>query len=173
MRHLYILKKLISVALTAALICCMTGCSGKKTLPVKTEEVHITIPGMSGEKKLIFLSDLHIVTQSDEVTDTDAVRGRLSWSSYEGVTAAEQWPGWVTYINKTEADLVVFGADMLDFNSHSNLDTLKAHSNRMDTPILLPCTKDSLLYAATAFSISGWGKDSFNVDVTGFIIHKK
>ena len=54
-----------------------------------------------------------------------------------------------------------------------NLDTLKAHSNRMDTPILLPCTKDSLLYAATAFSISGWGKDSCNVDVTGFILQKK
>ncbi len=54
-----------------------------------------------------------------------------------------------------------------------NLDTLKAHSISMNAPILLPCTTDNLLYAATAFSISGWGKDSCNVDVTGFILQKK
>ena len=136
MRHLYTIKKMISVALMAALIFCTAGCSGKKTLPVNTEEVHITIPGMSEEKKLIFLSDLHIVTQSDEVTDVNTVNGRLSWSSYEGVTAAEQWPDWAKYINETEADLVVFGADMLDFNSRSNLDTLKAGLEEITIPYI-------------------------------------
>ncbi len=114
----------------------LSGCA--KKLPVYTEEVHVHIPGMTGEKKIAFLSDLHIVTVSDEIAEdqADTVRARVGWSSYEGISAEKQWPGWVDTLNETGADYVLLGGDMVDVATASNIDILKKDLNRLKIPYM-------------------------------------
>ncbi len=109
-----------------------------KELPVNIEEVHITIPGMEGEVKLAYLSDLHIVTMSDEIIESyrENVKGRLSSMSYEGVSAADQLPGWIDTLNASGADYILFGGDMVDFPSRSNIEHLKSGFENLSIPYM-------------------------------------
>ncbi len=119
---------------SAVLACLLAGCSGRADVPVHIEEVHVTVQGMTQEVKLAYLSDLHIATLSDEVEESDAVNERIGWTTTDGITSADRWPMWVDTLNKTGADRVLFGADMLDFNSASNADVLKKDMARLEIP---------------------------------------
>ena len=125
---------ILALAIPFALL--LTGC--EKKLPVYTEEVHITIPGMEDEVKLAFLSDLHIITLSDEIDESqkETVAARVGWSSYEGVSAKDQWPGWVDTLNLLEADYILFGGDMVDVPTLSNIEALKAEISRLNKPYM-------------------------------------
>ena len=114
----------------------LAGCAGKNESPVNVEEVHVMIPGMDGEVKLAYLSDLHIATISEEVAEPDAVNERIGWTTTDGVTSADRWPMWVDTLNKTGADRVLFGADMLDFNSASNIDVFEKDLARLEIPYI-------------------------------------
>lgn len=133
-------QKLFSFLLFTILafgICLGTACDNENSketseqedsdFPVFKEEVTVKLPGMQGEKRFLYLSDLHLITMSDQVAadQKETVEGRMAWSSYEGVTAEQAWPTWITYLNDQKADAVLFGADMIDFASRSNVDALK------------------------------------------------
>lgn len=109
-----------------------------KELPVNIEEVHITVPGMEGEVKLAYLSDLHIVTMSDEIIESyrENAKERLNSMSYKGVSAADQLPGWIDTLNSTGADYVLFGGDMVDFPSKANIDHLKSGIEKLNIPYM-------------------------------------
>lgn len=102
------------------------------------ERVHVTIPGMKGRKKMIYLSDLHVITENDQIaTDSLAVvRQRMDWSSFDGATAADAWPVWTDYLNAVQSDGILFGGDMVDFASDSNIACLKKGLDRMNRPWL-------------------------------------
>ncbi|MCR4618960.1 MAG: hypothetical protein K5669_12340 [Lachnospiraceae bacterium] len=93
---------------------------------------------MADEVKLIYLSDLHLITINDEIRDEeiDNINGRIGWSSYEGVSAKEQWSGWVDTLNKSGADYLLFGADMVDFPSQSNIAALKSEMDKLTIPYM-------------------------------------
>ncbi|MCR5756036.1 MAG: metallophosphoesterase [Acetatifactor sp.] len=107
-----------------------------KFKPASVEEVLVTIPGMQGEKKLLYLSDLHIIVESNQIAaeKVDEVRGRIGWSSYNGMSAAEAWPKWVKYVNHAKPDAVLLGGDMVDFGSEANVACLKKSLNKMEYP---------------------------------------
>lgn len=102
------------------------------------ERVHVTIPGMKGRKKMIYLSDLHVITENNQIaTDSLAVvRQRMDWSSFDGATAADAWPVWTDYLNAVQSDGILFGGDMVDFASDSNIACLKKGLDRMNRPWL-------------------------------------
>lgn len=131
-----VIDKIKYFAFAIPFIFILTGCSGK--LPVYTEEVHITIPGMTDEVKLAYISDLHIVTLSEEIDESqkEAVASRTGWSSYEGVSAEKQWPGWVDTLNNMDVDYVLFGGDMVDVPSSSNIEVLKTDMDRLNKPYM-------------------------------------
>lgn len=133
-KPLFAHRCILALAIPFALL--LTGC--EKKLPVYTEEVHITIPGMEDEVKLAFLSDLHIITLSDEIDESqkETVAARVGWSSYEGVSAKDQWPGWVDTLNLLEADYILFGGDMVDVPTLSNIEALKAEISRLNKPYM-------------------------------------
>ena len=105
---------------------------------VTWEKVHVTIPGMQENKQLLYVSDLHIITESDQISPTELenVRARMAWSSYAGMTAEDAWPIWVDYLNIIENDGILFGADMVDFGSRSNVECLKKGLDRLESPWL-------------------------------------
>ncbi len=105
---------------------------------VTWEKVHVTIPGMRENKKLLYVSDLHLITESDQIapSELENVRARMAWSSHDGMTAEEAWPVWVDYLNVIENDGILFGADMVDFGSKSNVECLKKGLDRLEDPWL-------------------------------------
>ena len=132
-------KKVWTALLLAAVlgVTVFGGCGEKKPqLPVKTEEVQVRIPGMEGEVRLAYLSDLHIIAMSDQVSEADAatVEGRIGWAAYEGTSSAEQWPGWVDTLNGSGAQMILFGGDMVDFASEENLRILQSGMEGLKKP---------------------------------------
>ena len=111
----------------------LAACSGS-SVPVHTEKVRVKIPGMKGKVTLAYLSDLHIGVISDEVTEPDAVSERIGWTTSDGMTSAQRWPVWVDTLNAAGADRVLFGGDMLDFNSKSNIGVLEKDLTRLLVP---------------------------------------
>ena len=112
---------------------------GENTIPAVAEEVKVVIPGMEENVKLVFFSDLHIVTDSMEIPETEKenVNGRILWASNaQGVTAAEQWGQWPEFLNQTGADYILFGGDMVDFASNTNLEVMKEGFDRITIPYL-------------------------------------
>ena len=108
--------------------------------PVEMETVHVRIPGMEGERFLLYLSDLHLILESDQIDEKelDNVRARMAWSSYEGMTAADSWKLWVEYLNAMQgySDGVLLGADMIDFASKANVDCLREGLQELKLPWL-------------------------------------
>ena len=151
--------KLLSLTLTGALFLC--SCTGRiqappsspdpnspeaiaSTLPeapfsTGAEFVKVTIPGMKDTVRLTYFSDLHIVTDSDQVAEADkqTVKDRINWAvNSEGTTAADQWKTWPGFLDKTGADAILFGGDMVDFASESNLNALGLGLSEISTPFL-------------------------------------
>ncbi len=152
------MKKWVS-GICTAILCLATGCTvaggepgADKTaagLPVHKEEVDIVIPGVSQEKKLIWLSDLHIAgesKESDPEKKEDIAQRVLYSSGSSGMPAAEQWDGgsaaqgdtagWVDILNDEEADLIVFGGDMLDYNYPEGTELLRKGFDKLNKPYI-------------------------------------
>ena len=93
---------------------------------------------MTDEVKLAYISDLHIVTLGEEIDEVqkETVASRTGWSSYEGVSAEKQWPGWVDTLNNMNVDYVLFGGDMVDVPSSSNIEVLKTDMGRLNKPYM-------------------------------------
>ena len=91
---------------------------------------------MTDEVKLAYMSDLHIVTLGEEIDEAqkETVASRTGWSSYEGVSAEKQLPGWVDTLNNMNVDYVLFGGDMVDVPSSSNIEVLKTDMDRLNKP---------------------------------------
>ena len=148
-------KSLCVTLLSAVMITTLCGCNkttpvtensenpptvvGENSFPTYTEEVKVVIPGMEEEVKLIYFSDLHIVTDSAEVLETEKenVNGRILWSSAaNGVSSAEQWGEWPEILNRSGADYLLFGGDMVDFASDTNIEVMKEGFDRLTIPYL-------------------------------------
>ena len=113
------------ILLSATLLC---SCGSKKTsnFDVNIEEIDVDLNAAS-EFKILYLSDLHISVLNDEVASADeaTVSQRILDYTYEGNTSVDTWKQWITYINDQSPDLVLFGADMLDFCSIENIQILE------------------------------------------------
>ncbi len=139
-------KKMILGTLVAALVVAagiLFAIFGKKKVtiggePAVVEHVTVTIPGMQGEVKLLYLSDLHIITFSDEIAEEDleTVSIRGAQMSRNGIPAETLWWDWVEYLNAADADYLLFGADMVDFASEKNIAALKKGMDRLETPYM-------------------------------------
>lgn len=106
--------------------------------PVITEDVHVTIPGMKDEVKLAFLSDLHITVSNDEIEDSEKENVIFRHDSFVNgdVTSQEQCPSWMSILNDTGADYVLFGGDLVDFASNANLEVLKNGLENLSIPFM-------------------------------------
>ena len=102
------------------------------------ESVHVTIPGMLGERKLAYLSDLHIISMIENLSDIDKEKLsiRQKWASNGDVISKDQWPEWVEYLNAGDFDYVLFGADMIDFASEDTIHAFKGGLKNLKKPYM-------------------------------------
>lgn len=129
-------KKFFIIPLLLMFLLC-SCLKADEALPVFEENISVTVPGMNRGVTLLWLSDLHIAPDSagfDPAFSEDTAF-RKQYSAYEGTSAQQQWTGgngdfkwnscWVEILNRTEADAVIFGGDLLDYNCPESTELLK------------------------------------------------
>lgn len=129
-------KKFFIIPLLLMFLLC-SCLKADEALPVFEENISVTVPGMNREVTLLWLSDLHMAPDSagfDPAFSEDTAF-RKQYSAYEAVSAEQQWAGgngdfkwnscWVQVLNRTEADAVIFGGDLLDYNCPESTELLK------------------------------------------------
>ena len=129
---------------------------------IQREDVHVTIPGMKGSKTLVYLSDLHVIADTSQVAAADLENVELRrnhWSAYDGMTAADAWTLWVDYLNAVHPEGVLLGADMVDFASKANVESLKTGLERFDIPWVYVRADHDLApsYLDGVFETESWG----------------
>lgn len=103
------------------------------------ENVDVVIPGLQNEYTFAFVCDMHMVTDSDEVSEENKetiISRKALFSTATWETSSEIWPRMAENISKEEFDGVLFGGDMLDFVSSSNISVLKAGMDKIEAPIM-------------------------------------
>jgi len=107
--------------------------------PDHVREEYLVIEGLEKEYELLFLTDTHVIVQSeeDDAQVTANADGRYPvFMDAIGVSAAEQFPYWMKYANEREVDAVLFGGDIIDYPSAGNLEHLQKNLDTLTQPYI-------------------------------------
>ena len=123
------------------------------------EHVYIEIPGIDQEYTIAWVSDLHMITDreagdvSEGSLETVMTRYETLSISPDGFHGKELWPEIINYLNYNDFDAVIFGGDILDYCSTSNMEVLKAEYDRLKYP------QESILYLRADHDYGTWYSD--------------
>jgi len=110
-----------------------------------TEEITVEIRGLSKEYTLAWVSDLHMITDkeaADDILEADleTIKDRYETLSVteDGVHGEELWPEIIKFLNYGHYDGIIFGGDLMDYCSRSNMDAFVAGYKKLnsDVPVL-------------------------------------
>ena len=111
----------------------------RKDFGITTEEIDINIPGLEREYTFLWLSDLHIITDNNEIAaeDAETVAGRReSFKNAVGMYSDEFWSQLSEALDAWGADALFFGGDMIDHAANANIACLKEGLDKLETPYL-------------------------------------
>ncbi len=110
------------------------------------EEVTVIIEGISKEYTIAWVSDLHLISDHKAGTEMgdvhaeylDAISKRYEELSVteDGVHAEDLWPEIVKYLNYNEFDGVIFGGDIMDYCSNSNVAMIREGLEKLQIPYI-------------------------------------
>ena len=106
---------------------------------INVEEVHVHIPGLTKTYHFLWVSDLHIVIDNDEIADDkhDLVQSRqTSWAiRSDGKQAGDYWTEELAeVISSSNPDAIFFGGDMLDLCTEATINKLKEGLDKITPP---------------------------------------
>lgn len=107
----------------------------------QTDEIIVEVPDLSKEYTVAWVSDLHMVTDheiSDDILaeDLDAVQARYDlFQTADGVHGEDLLPEIIDYLNYGSYDAIIFGGDMLDYCSVSNMELLRSEFDRLNKKV--------------------------------------
>lgn len=123
------------------------------------ENVYVEAPGIDHEYTIAWVSDVHIITDT-EAGDVSADSLETVLSRYEtlsvtpdGIHGKDLWPMIIDYLNYNDFDAVIFGGDLLDYYSTSNMEVLKLGFSRLKYP------DDRILYIRADHDYGTWYSD--------------
>lgn len=94
------------------------------------DTITVQIPGLSRNYRIAWVSDVHLVTDLEPAEDVfeeyvETLRDRHDriFQTPEGIPSNELWGQIIDYLNYEPFDAVIFGGDIMDYCSKSNLDT--------------------------------------------------
>lgn len=120
------------------------------------EEIYVPLENISREYRIAWVSDLHMITDHEAggVSAGSLVQIKKRYKTLsvtdDGVHAEELWPDIVKCLNTGDYDAVVFGGDMLDYCSVSNMEALKKGYDD------LRYDKDRILYIRADHDYGAW-----------------
>lgn len=107
------------------------------------EEISVPIKHIEKEYTFVWVSDLHMITDHEpgkgaDAGYMDAIKKRYNELPVDknGIHSEDIWPEIVKYINYVNPDGVIFGGDMIDYCSESNIEALKKGMDEIKAPIL-------------------------------------
>lgn len=111
-----------------------------KSIPgLKKEKISVYIPEIKRKYKFIFMSDLHILVENDEISPewADEVHTRRElFRTENGMYSAELWNEMPDLLNSWGADAVLLGGDMVDYASGANIKCLKNGIQKIKAPVM-------------------------------------
>lgn len=132
-------KKLCTTFFAAFLFCSFPASCHAADDSIITDEITVNIPDISQEYTLLFLADMHIVCQDDQIAadkqEEVAQRFNLFCTS-EGEHSADNWLSLSETLDSCQADAILLGGDMIDFASDSNISCLKKGLDNLSTPFM-------------------------------------
>ena len=123
------------------------------------EDVYIEIPGIDREYTVAWVSDVHIISDfeagdvSEGSLETVLTRYETLSVTPDGVHGKDLWPEIIKYLNYNDFDGVVFGGDLLDYCSTSNMEILTEGFNDLKYP------QDRVLYLRADHDYGTWYSD--------------
>lgn len=120
------------------------------------EEIYVPLEGLHKEYKIAWVSDLHMITDHEAggVSIGSLIKLNKRYETLaiteDGVHAEELWPDIVKCLNLGNYDAVIFGGDMMDYCSISNMKTFqKGYDN-------LRYDKAQILYIRADHDYGAW-----------------
>ncbi|MDE6220212.1 MAG: metallophosphoesterase [Lachnospiraceae bacterium] len=107
----------------------------------QTEEIVVEVPGLSREYTVAWVSDLHIVTDHETANnilaeDLAAIKARYNFfQTADGIHGEDLLPDVIDFLNCGEYDGIIFGGDMMDYCSVSNMELLTSEFERLNKQI--------------------------------------
>ncbi|MDE6950565.1 MAG: metallophosphoesterase [Lachnospiraceae bacterium] len=120
------------------------------------EEIYVPLENISREYRIAWVSDLHLITAHEPggISDGSLVQVIKRYNTLavtqDGVHAEELWPDIVKCLNTGDYDAVIFGGDMMDYCSVSNMNALKEGYEN------LRYDKDQILYIRADHDYGAW-----------------
>ncbi len=137
------------------------------------EKIYITAPQIEHEYTIAWVSDVHMITDftAGDVSaeNLETVKNRYETLSVtpEGIHGKDLWPEIINYLNYNDFDAVIFGGDILDYCSTSNMEALQKEFDR------LKYSPDRILYLRADHDVGTWysnGSTGFN-DSKAYELH--
>lgn len=107
------------------------------------EEVTIPVKNLSKSYSFAWVSDLHLITDHEAGPGMDGLYLEDIKERYEdlpvdkdGLHAEELWPMLIQKLKVMDIDGIVFGGDMIDYCSESNVNVLKRGLEQLQVPYL-------------------------------------
>lgn len=106
-----------------------------------TDEVTVKIKGLDREYTFAWVSDVHLITDFEKADDfrieyVKTIKERNEeFVTDDGLYTKDIWPEVVKYLNYNDFDGFLFGADMMDYCSASNLDYFLTYYNQLNPEI--------------------------------------
>lgn len=110
------------------------------------ENVTIALEGLTREYTFAWVSDLHLISDHEagdapgdvhaEYLDAISRRYEELAITDDGVHAEELWPEIVKYLNYNDFDGVIFGGDIMDYCSNSNIALIKEGLDSLQIPYI-------------------------------------
>lgn len=137
------------------------------------DEITVEIEGLSREYEIAFVNDLHMITDKEagDVLEEHLPKVQERYETLsvtpEGIHAEELWPQVIQFLNYHDFDAVVFGGDILDYCSNSNMAALQEGFDALKYP------EEKRLYVRSDHDYSGAYGGGVYTDTDGFIAHTK
>ena len=107
-----------------------------------TEEVTIELDNLEKEYKIAWVSDVHLISDheagdvQEEYLETLKERYEILPIDADGTHAEELWPEIIKYLNYKDFDAVIFGGDIMDYCSSSNIAIVKEGLDSLRIPYM-------------------------------------
>lgn len=139
------------------------------------EEIYVPLEGLSREYQIAWVSDLHMITDHEPgpggISDGSLIQVVIRYNNLsvtpDGVHAEDLWPDIVKCLNTGNYDAVIFGGDMLDYCSTSNMEALKKGFDE------LRYDKDRILYIRSDHDYGAWYVGSSFTQLDIYDLHEQ
>lgn len=111
-----------------------------KELGLHVDRVELDLPDVQNSYELLFVNDMHVLKLDEgvvaESVDEVRVRQDVMFRTRTGMASAEAWPKLSSVLDDFSTDGIIFGGDMMDFISPTNVQILSEGLSQITTPYI-------------------------------------